>query len=125
MIIYNVTIKIDLSVHDSWLKWMKDEHIPRMIETGCFRDSKIYRVIEDHSTDGITYEIQYFARRLTDYYDYKEHHSARMQKEGLLLFSGKFSAFRTLQKEISADPKAVPAEFSDLPKESPSGFLTL
>ena len=30
MIIYNVTIKIDLDVHDEWLAWMKLEHIPRV-----------------------------------------------------------------------------------------------
>ncbi len=40
MIIYNVTVKIDLDVHDLWLKWMKEEHIPRVMETACFTDCK-------------------------------------------------------------------------------------
>ena len=27
MIIYNVTINIDHSVHEDWLEWMKNEHV--------------------------------------------------------------------------------------------------
>ena len=34
MIVYNVTIKIDLDVHDLWLKWMKEEHMARVLKPG-------------------------------------------------------------------------------------------
>ncbi len=100
MIIYNVTVKIDLDVHDLWLRWMKEEHMQRVMQTGCFTDTKIYRVLEENTTDGITYAIQYFANTMTDYFDYKEQHAARLQKESLDLFPGKFSVFRTLLKEV-------------------------
>ncbi|MGQ3086877.1 DUF4286 family protein, partial [Flavobacterium sp.] len=30
MIIYNVTINIDDSVHDKWLTWMMEKHIPEV-----------------------------------------------------------------------------------------------
>jgi hypothetical protein len=100
MIIYNVTVKIDLSVHDLWLKWMQEEHIPRVMETGCFVESKMYRILEENTTDGISYAFQYSANSMTDYFDYKEKHAARLQKEGLDLFPGKFQAFRTLLKEV-------------------------
>lgn len=100
MIIYNVTIKIDLSVHDLWLRWMKEEHIPQVVGTGCFTGYKMYRVLEENTTDGITYAIQYFANSMTDYFDYKEKHAAALQKTGLDLFPGKYSAFRTLLKEV-------------------------
>ena len=33
MIIYNVTINIDASIHDEWLAWIK-EHIPQVLATG-------------------------------------------------------------------------------------------
>lgn len=100
MIIYNVTVKIDLGVHDLWLKWMKEEHLARVMETGCFTDAKMFRVLEEDTTDGITYAMQYFANNITDYFDYKEKHAMRLQKEGLDLFPGKFTAFRTLLREV-------------------------
>jgi hypothetical protein len=100
MIVYNVTIKIDLSVHDLWLKWMKEDHIPRVLETGCFTDAKMFRILEENTTDGISYAFQYFANSMSDYFDYKEKHAKRLQQESLDLFPGKFQAFRTLLKEI-------------------------
>ena len=34
MIIYNVTSNIDESIHDEWLNWMRQEHIPQVLGTG-------------------------------------------------------------------------------------------
>ncbi|MFN7266562.1 MAG: DUF4286 family protein, partial [Bacteroidota bacterium] len=28
MILYNVTLTIDMAIHDDWVRWMKDQHIP-------------------------------------------------------------------------------------------------
>src|SRR5690242_1768930 len=100
MIIYNVTVKIDLSAHDLWLNWIKEEHIPDMLSTGCFVSSKMYRVLQEDETDGITYSIQYFAENITKYFDYKEHFANEMQQRGLARFEGKFVAFRTLLREV-------------------------
>ena len=100
MIIYNVTIKIDLSAHDLWLRWIKEEHIPRVMETGCFTGSKIYRVLEEDTADGITYAIQYFTDDISSYFDYNEKYAEPLRKEMKDLFPGKFTAFRTILKEV-------------------------
>jgi hypothetical protein len=100
MIIYNVTVKVDLNVHDLWLRWIKDEHIPRVLETGCFIQNKMYRVLQEDETDGITYAIQYFTDNISNYFDYQNNFAAKLQKEGLDLFPGKYTAFRTILKEV-------------------------
>ena len=45
MLIYNVTINIDESVHDQWLDWMKDKHLPDMLATGKFSHAKMVKVL--------------------------------------------------------------------------------
>ena len=100
MIVYNVTVKIDLSVHDLWIKWMKEEHIPRVMETGCFVDHKVYRILQEDETEGISYAFQYFANNITDYFNYQKNFAAALQKQSLDLFPGKYSAFRTILKEV-------------------------
>ena len=100
MIVYNVTVKIDLSVHEVWLRWMKEEHIPRVLETGCFTTYKMYRIMEDNQADGMSYAIQYFANELSNYFTYKELHAARLQKETADTFPNKYHAFRTLLREV-------------------------
>lgn len=99
MIIYNVTIKIDLDVHDLWLRWMQDEHIPEMLETGYFFNHRMMRVLEEDQSDGITYAIEYHANSMQDYFDYLANEADRMRKQGLDRFPGKFVAHRTLLRE--------------------------
>ena len=36
MIIYNITIKVDWSIAEEWLKWMQEKHLPEILATGCF-----------------------------------------------------------------------------------------
>ena len=100
MIIYNVTIKIDLTVHDTMLHWLREDHIPRVVQTGCFTGYKLYRILEENTQDGISYCIQYFANEISNYFDYKENHGASFRKETEEAIPGKFVAFRTLLKEV-------------------------
>ena len=100
MIIYNVTVKVDLSVHEIWLRWMKEDHIPKVMATGCFVNFKILRILEEDQSDGIAYAIQYSAKTLNDYFDYKNNHAVALQKEVNDIFPDKFVAHRTLLREV-------------------------
>ena len=93
MIIYNVTINVDDSIHDQWLEWIK-EHIPQVLATGKFSEAKLTKVLVKEET-GTTYSIQYRAKSREDLDDYYQNHSERLRKEGLQLFSDKMLAFRT------------------------------
>ena len=55
MFIYNVTVKVDWSIHEAWVQWMLHEHMPEMIRTGCFTGSKLLRLLEIDEKDGPTY----------------------------------------------------------------------
>ena len=58
MFIYNVTVNIADDVHEEWLSWMKEIHIPEVMKTGCFTDSGILKVLYV-ADEGHTYSIQY------------------------------------------------------------------
>lgn len=100
MIIYSVTIKIDLSAHDEWLNWMKTEHIADVLATEKFVSAKFHRVLNQDESDGITYNVQYSANSMGDYFDYRDSFATEMQQKGNSKFEGKFVAFRTLLKEV-------------------------
>jgi len=36
MIIYNVTVSVDNEVHEMWLAWMRNTHLPEVMATGYF-----------------------------------------------------------------------------------------
>ena len=46
MFVYNVTVSIDESVREEWLNWMKNVHVPDVMSTGLFTESRILKVID-------------------------------------------------------------------------------
>jgi len=100
MIIYNVTIKIDNSVADAWVAWMKSEHMPDLMGTGLFVDCRLCRLLEQDEVEGITYAAQYFCEGIQQYNIYIDKFAEKMREKGFSLFGGKFVAFRTVMEVI-------------------------
>ncbi|AEH00618.1 DUF4286 family protein [Lacinutrix sp. 5H-3-7-4] len=94
MIIYNVTVNIDNSVHEQWLTWIK-EHIPQVLATGKFLEAKLTKVLVEEEMGGETYSIQYRAHSRESLDAYYKEDADRLRTEGLKLFADKMLAFRT------------------------------
>ncbi|MAN58703.1 MAG: hypothetical protein CMC08_02575 [Flavobacteriaceae bacterium] len=94
MYIYNVTLNIEEAIHDQWLDWMKNQHIPAMLATQKFTSALMTRVQVEEDMGGITYSVQYRTdskETLQRYYD-EDAPALRAQSKP---FEGKFVAFRT------------------------------
>ena len=100
MIIYNVTLKIDWSIHDAWLEWMQQVHIPEVVATGCFTRSQLVRLLDIDEKEGPTYAAQYFAESKSDYNRYIEIHSVIMRQKVYDMWGDKFVAFRSLMQIV-------------------------
>ena len=100
MIIYSVTVKIDLDVHDEWLSWMKTVHIPDVMATGKFVDYRMLKILAENESDGISYNIQYRAKTMSDYFDYLNNFAEKLQVEHSQKYKDKYVAFRTILKEV-------------------------
>lgn len=101
MYIYNVTINIEESVHDQWLVWMKETHIPDVLATGKFLSAKMCKVMVEEEMGGITYSIQYTCIDKATLERYYKEDAAALRQDGAKLFAGKFVAFRTELEVIS------------------------
>ncbi|MCH2198188.1 MAG: DUF4286 family protein [Flavobacteriales bacterium] len=95
MILYNVTVSIDEDVHEEWLKWMKEKHIPDVMATGMFKENRICKV-EGEEEGGMTYAIQYVAPDREHYDRYQKEFAAGLQADHTQRYQGKFAAFRTI-----------------------------
>lgn len=94
MIIYNVTLNIENSIHDEWLEWIK-QHIPKVLATGLFLKATFTKVLVEESIEGLTYSIQYLAHSKEALESYHKQYAADIQAEGLQKFGDKMLAFRT------------------------------
>ena len=58
MILYSITVSIDTIVAEEWLNWMRYVHIPEVMSTQCFTESRISKILVDDEND-ISYSIMY------------------------------------------------------------------
>jgi hypothetical protein len=93
---YNVTIKVEHAIAASWLQWMKEEHMPQLIATGCFSGCSLFRLLEQDETDGITYCAQYTCNTMEDYQRYIDIHATTMRAITQERWGGRYIAFRSL-----------------------------
>ena len=100
MIIYNITINIDPSVHDEWLEWMREHHIPEVMSTGMFIENRMLRVLGEESEGGRTYSIQYTCKTMAHFQQYEQKFAPALRAELVARYKEKFVAFRTLLETI-------------------------
>lgn len=100
MIIYNVTVNIDADVHDEWKQWMLEKHIPDVLSTGLFIDSRMSRLLIEEEGGGITYSIQYTLESMDKMSEYEQKHAPRLRDEHTQKYDGKFGAFRTMMEVV-------------------------
>ena len=100
MILYNVTVKVEKQIAHAWLQWLLNEHIPEIMQTKCFVEYKVVRLLEVDDSEGPTYAIQYYAQSKADYNRYIEIHSSNMQKRSIEKWGGQFIAFRSVMEVV-------------------------
>lgn len=96
MILYSVTFNIDHDVHDEWLRWMQQKHVPTILATGLFVDNKILRLLNEYDNGGVTYSFQYYLKSMEDYIRYENDFAPHIQGEHIRRYDGKFVTFQTL-----------------------------
>lgn len=101
MIIYNVTAKVDWSIAQKWLEWMKESHIPDVLATGCFRSHQLARLLEVNEDDGPTYIIQFVADDQSKIDDYRTNFAPALREQTMQKWGDKFFAFRSLLEVVS------------------------
>jgi len=101
MIIYNVTIKVAAPVQEAWLQWLKEEHIPQVVGTGCFSHAVVTRLLEIDDSEGPTYAVQYHAESKALYNKYIEQFAEAMRQRSFDKWGNQFIAFRSVMQIVN------------------------
>ena len=99
MILYNVTVSIDPEISEDWLNWMRSKHIPAVMATNCFLESRISR-IHGEEESGVTYSIMYLCPNQETMDHYNSKYAPELQKDHSEKYVGRFAAFRTFLSVI-------------------------
>ncbi len=99
MILYNVTVGIDSDVEQEWIQWMREEHIPKVMETNMFTTFEMYKILS-HDDEDASYSIQYKAESMDHLDSYLNGPGPSLIKEHIDRFKDKHVAFRTVLEKV-------------------------
>lgn len=93
--LYNITYNIEEQIHDQWLRWVQEYHIPDVLKNTPFVGAKLIKVWMDEELGGITYSIQYQAenRAMLDIFLYES--KFNIFGDMLKMFPNQFVSFST------------------------------
>lgn len=101
MLLYNVTVNVEDDAKEDWLHWMKNTHIPDVLQTGLFEGATFSQLMVEEEA-GVTYSIQYRIKDMEAFRVYQEVYAKGLQEEHQKRFEQKTVAFRSIM-EVVAD----------------------
>lgn len=59
MLIFNTTFLVSDKAHGPWLKWVREQHIPFMLESEMFTKPQVAKVFSNEDQEGTSYSVQF------------------------------------------------------------------
>lgn len=100
MLLYNVTVTVDLDVHQDWLQWMRHTHIPDVMSTGMFKSYRLCRLMGHEHTDSEIFAVQYLVENMAQLRRYLDEFAPELQRQHKERFEGKYAVFRTIMELV-------------------------
>lgn len=105
MLLYNVTITVDLDVHEDWANWMRETHIPDVMSTGMFLSYRLNRMIGHEHEDSEIYTVQYLVKDMAHLMRYQQEFAPALQQQHRERYDGKYAVFRTVMEVVDHNEK--------------------
>jgi hypothetical protein len=100
MILYNVTINIDIEKEKEFIAWMKDIHMPKVMGTGLFFDCKFFRLIQENDSGGVNYAAQYFTETMEKFELYQKRHEDSLINDVMEKFGNHYVYFPSVLESV-------------------------
>lgn len=94
--LYIVFVAVDNDHNAAWFRWMRDEHIGDVLDTGCFTDATFVRDADNDTAAQTAYRVIYRAHSERAFDEYQEAHGERLRAEHVELFGTVTTARREL-----------------------------
>lgn len=105
MLLYNVTVTVDLDIHEDWAKWMREIHIPDVMMTGMFISYRMSRLLGHDHADSEIFSMQYLVKDMAHLERYQEEFAPELQRQHRERYEGKAHAFRTVMEVLDHNDK--------------------
>ena len=90
-------------MEEEWLQWVKEEHIPEVMDTGKFTGYYLFRVVASGSEQdekSTSYSVQFYAESMKELQLYAATHAPELQQKMKQRWSDKLATFKTVLESI-------------------------
>ena len=98
MIVYNLTIHVEHSIQEAWLRWQREEHIPAIMATRQFKEYRFFHLLEQDESEGTTFVIQFIAPTADHYKKYIEEFAPFLRNQSHDKWGNRQVVFRTIME---------------------------
>lgn len=100
MILYNITMNVDLRIEREFLRWMKDVHVPDVMNTDLPINNNVLKLLTEIDNGGATYTFQYWFQTMEDFLTYQSRYQSALQQQVADRYTNRYTSFRTLLEEV-------------------------
>ncbi|RYU94064.1 DUF4286 family protein [Emticicia agri] len=100
MFLFNITFNVETNIHPQWLKWMKANFVPAVMQTKLPYKSSLLKLLTEVENGGNTYSFQFFFKTMEDFLRFELTHKEPILDRHNMLFRGKVVQFSSLLEEI-------------------------
>ncbi|HLP04066.1 MAG TPA: DUF4286 family protein [Paludibacter sp.] len=100
MLIYNTTYLVSDQEHNNFLKWIREEHIPFMLESTYFSKPQMTRIITGSEQEGTSFSVQFHVNNLQTLKLWNQKYSTLFQENCSKKFGTEVLFFTTIMELI-------------------------
>ena len=100
MIVYNITSQVEETNATGWLQWAREVLIPAMMQTGCFVDFKIWRLLQPGLPETATFAIQYELTEICHLEDFQTKFQGDIEQLTSLKWGDRYVSFSSVLELI-------------------------
>lgn len=100
MLIFNTTYLVSDKAHGAWLKWVREQHIPFMLDSAYFTQPQVARVITSDKEEGTSFSVQFRISDMRTLKLWNREYSAAFQENFTKQFGTEVLFFTTVLEMI-------------------------
>jgi len=100
MLIFNTTFVVSDRAYGPWLKWVREQHIPFMLEWEGFSKPQLAKVFSQDNQDGTSYSVQFHVDNLETLENWHIQHARSFEQKFAEKFGDEVIFFATILEII-------------------------
>ena len=100
MLIFNTTYLVSDKAHGPWLKWIREQHIPFMLDSTYFSFPQVARIITSAEQEGTSFSVQFRVNDMRTLKQWNQEFSAIFKENCAREFSSEVVFFTTVMELV-------------------------